>query len=223
MSFYGNQYLEFTDIFHKFLLKCSGHSDDEWSITPDAKFDTFIIDAANPWIDVQPYSDNNTEKGVAITHRLREDFDVQQLENQKKLITTQSLKEVNEEEYSGDEPPSLGEHGEYIEANKLKIDEAGHVLGIESVYYKLPSVAELDNRITTESAARENGDNILLGKINETIEKLAQEVIYRESEDAALQNSINSCVNHIVAEIEARKAGDAALLTQLTWKNLSEL
>lgn len=139
MSFYGNVFYEFKNLFQKFKFLNSGL--DESNINIDTlnstvngtvatqNWDTLHIDTGNRWIGLQSMPENGAQKGVTIFHRAPGG-------------TTSA--EASFAPFSEGDATVLNADQKF-ETLSLNVDSAGHVASVGKVAYQLPSSADIVN------------------------------------------------------------------------------
>ena len=128
MSFYGNRIYQLTNAFGKFLIKNSG-LDVEAFITPGGDYEAnaeglkaaYTFDTGNKWITLQ-----GAPGGVCqIYHNALDSAD------QSNVVTPLTIIEEN------DDAIQL-ESGSYFQMPQLTYDNAGHVTGTATTYFRMP-------------------------------------------------------------------------------------
>lgn len=143
MSFYGNVFYEFKNLFQKFKFINTGLDNSTVDIntlnstvngtTATENWDTLHIESGNRWIGLQSMSESGTHKGVNIFHRAP-GGDIT-------ATPTFSLTNTTGIQLAADQA---------FETISLDIDSAGHVAEVNKITYQLPdSDAIVDNGLTS--------------------------------------------------------------------------
>ena len=136
MSFYGNVFYELADSLARILVKNSGQNNNAF-ITPGQDIEVpviglngkMILDSGNKWIQLQG---TPGEHLCTVYHAQRDEL------NTDNELTT--FAKVDEQSNSIELSP-----GDYLQGLKFYYDDAGHIAGHETIYYKLPvSETELE-------------------------------------------------------------------------------
>lgn len=134
MSFYGNVFYEFEQVFFKFKFQNSSEEkvdllkdSSKEGTTATERWDILNFKSGNHWIGLQTLEEGSTEKGVTLFHAAPG-------------IETQDLKTLDTEE----EGTQLSA-GQKIEVPTIKVDKAGHISSSEPVVYTLPQAADVVN------------------------------------------------------------------------------
>lgn len=132
MSFYGNVFYEFEQVFFKFKFQNS--EDEKVDLSKDnstegttatERWDILNFKSGNHWIGLQTLAEGSTEKGVILFHAAPG-------------TDTQDLKTFDTEE----EGTQLNA-GQKIEVPTIKVDKAGHISSSEQIIYTLPQAADV--------------------------------------------------------------------------------
>ena len=143
MSFYGNVFYEFKNLFQKFKFINTGLDNSAVDIntlnstvngtTATENWDTLHIESGNRWIGLQSMPESGTHKGVNIFHRAP-GGDIT-------ATPTFALTNTTGTQLAADQG---------FETISLDIDSAGHVAGVNKITYQLPdSDAIVDNGLTS--------------------------------------------------------------------------
>lgn len=132
MSFYGNVFYEFKNLFQKFKFINTGLNNERVGLdtinstangtTATENWDTLHIESGNRWIGLQSMNEDGSHKGVTIFHR---------------------APGVEGEVHSSFRP--VESEGTVLNADQsfdtmsIKVDNSGHVSTVDYVTYKLPS------------------------------------------------------------------------------------
>ena len=136
MSFYGNVFYEFKNLFQKFKFINSGLNNNAVDLnvlnstvngtTATENWDTLHIESGNQWIGLQSLPESGTHKGVIIFHR----------EPGQETYTTKTF-EVTENAGTKLAPEQS------FKTLSIDIDNAGHIANIGNEIYTLPSPEEI--------------------------------------------------------------------------------
>lgn len=163
MSFYGNVFYEFKNLFQKFKFINTGLDNSTVDIntlnstvngtTATENWDTLHIESGNRWIGLQSMPESGTHKGVNIFHRAP-GGDIT-------ATPTFSLTNTTGIQLAADQA---------FETISLDIDSAGHVARVNKITYQLPdSDAIVNNGLTSYyddggvsvDCAKTDGDDVV--------------------------------------------------------------
>lgn len=132
MSFYGNVFYEFKNLFQKFKFINTGLNDERVGLdtinstvngtTATQNWDTLHIESGNRWIGLQSMDENSLHKGVTIFHR------APGIEGE----THNSFTPVEKE-------GTVLNAEQSFDTMSIKVDNSGHVSAVDYATYKLPS------------------------------------------------------------------------------------
>jgi hypothetical protein len=124
-SFYGTQFQEYTNLFHRLFFRNNGKNkkdgkvtsgEEEFIVTAEYRKDSTSFESGNYWIDLES---NETKDGVIISHMAPAEG--------KKIISSFEKENVGEEE--------ILKPGESFTVSSLSFDDAGHLFSSTTKTY----------------------------------------------------------------------------------------
>lgn len=180
MSFYGNVFYELADSLSRIMVKNSGKSSSAF-IAPGEDIEVpviglngkMVLDSGNKWIQLQGVPNEHL---CTIYHAQKDEL------NTDNELTT--FAKAEEQADSIELSP-----GDYLQGLKFYYDNAGHIAGHETVYYKLP-VSE------TELELQDIQDR--LGKVEESDGTQQQLIEGHTTDIATAQETADKAVEDLI-------------------------
>jgi hypothetical protein len=117
------------------LLKKNGPEDANVEIAPNVSHDSLTVQG-DAWITINPHQEGDNYDGLIIAHT---ESDLGE------AITIDTLANIQEDEANNQDIDLI--HAGYLKANQITVDSRGHITTVKPIYYQLPDVSNMENRI----------------------------------------------------------------------------
>lgn len=204
-SFYGTQFQEYTNLFHRLFFKrktgennkdSKKSSGKDFIVTAEHRKDSTSFESGNYWIDLES---NEAKDGVIISHMAPAEG--------KKTISSFEKENVGEEE--------ILKPGESFTVSSLSFDDAGHLFSSATKTYQLQKtdVENYDDRITNLEKDMLDAQGSITDFPNTYLKQTQLDSVEKELQDQIdiNKNSIEGLINEDEAIREYVRANYASL------------